>query len=65
MDWIHLAQDRQVAGSCEYGKEPPDSIKCWEFLYLLNTRELLRKDSAPLSKFVTYVYLISRMERSA
>jgi hypothetical protein len=29
MDWIDLAQ---VAGCCEYGDEPSDSIKCGEFL---------------------------------
>jgi hypothetical protein len=29
MDWIGLAQDRDmVAGNCECGKEPPSSIKC-------------------------------------
>jgi hypothetical protein len=22
VDWIQLAQDREVAGSCEYGDEP-------------------------------------------
>jgi hypothetical protein len=32
VDWIHLAQDRQVAGSCVYGDEPSGSIKCGEFL---------------------------------
>jgi hypothetical protein len=32
MDWIELAQDRQVAGNCEYGNEPSDCIKCREFL---------------------------------
>jgi hypothetical protein len=26
-DWIESAQDRQVAGTCEYGKEPSGSIK--------------------------------------
>jgi hypothetical protein len=33
MDWIDLVQDRQVAGSCECGNEPSDTIKCGEFLY--------------------------------
>jgi hypothetical protein len=29
-DWMELAQDRgQVAGTCEYGKEPSGSIKMW------------------------------------
>jgi hypothetical protein len=32
MDWIELAQDRQVAGTCECGNEPSGSIKCGEFL---------------------------------
>ena len=27
----------QVAGSCEYGNEPLDSMKCWEFLDWLKT----------------------------
>jgi hypothetical protein len=26
MDWIQLAQDRQVAGTCECGNEPSGSI---------------------------------------
>ena len=30
-DWIELAQDRgKIAGTCECGNEPPDSIKCRE-----------------------------------
>jgi hypothetical protein len=32
MDWIDVVQDRDVAGSCEYGNEPPGSKKCGEFL---------------------------------
>ena len=32
MDWIGLAQDRQVADSCECGNEPSGSVKCGEFL---------------------------------
>jgi hypothetical protein len=32
MDWIGLAQDRQVAGNCECGNELSGSIKCGEFL---------------------------------
>jgi hypothetical protein len=32
MDWIELAQDRQVAGICECGNESLVSIKCGEFL---------------------------------
>jgi len=30
MDWIGLAQDRQVA--CECGNEPSGTVKCGEFL---------------------------------
>jgi hypothetical protein len=37
MNWIELAQDRQVAGTCECGNEPPCYIKSGEFLYLLQT----------------------------
>jgi hypothetical protein len=32
MDWIGLAQDRQVACACECGNEPSGSVKCGEFL---------------------------------
>jgi hypothetical protein len=32
MDWIELAQDRDVAGTCDCGNEPSGSIKCGEFL---------------------------------
>jgi hypothetical protein len=32
MEWIELAQDGQVAGTCECGNEPSGSIKCGEFL---------------------------------
>jgi hypothetical protein len=28
MDWIELAEDRDMAGRCEYGDEPACSIKC-------------------------------------
>jgi hypothetical protein len=31
MVWIELAQDRQVAGTCECGNEPSGSIKRGEF----------------------------------
>jgi hypothetical protein len=31
-DWIHLAQYREVAGTCDCGNEPSASIKCGEFL---------------------------------
>jgi hypothetical protein len=32
MDWIGLAQDRQVASNCESGNKPSGSIKRREFL---------------------------------
>jgi hypothetical protein len=32
MDWIELAQDRQVAWHCVCGNEPSGFIKCGEFL---------------------------------
>jgi hypothetical protein len=32
VDWIRLAKDRPVAGSCEHGNETPDSIKDGVFL---------------------------------
>ena len=32
MDWIDVAQERDVAGFCECGNEPSGSIKHGEFL---------------------------------
>jgi hypothetical protein len=32
MDWIELDQDRQVAGTCEYGNGLSSFIKYGEFL---------------------------------
>jgi len=32
MDWIRLAQNRQVAEASECGNEPSGSVKCGEFL---------------------------------
>jgi hypothetical protein len=32
MDWIDVAQDRPMEGSCEHSNEPSGSINCWEFL---------------------------------
>jgi hypothetical protein len=32
MDWIRLAQGREMAGCCECGNEPSGSIKCGKFL---------------------------------
>jgi hypothetical protein len=37
MDWIGLAQDRQVAGYCERGNKPSGSIKYGKFLEELST----------------------------
>jgi hypothetical protein len=39
----------QVLGACECGNEPSAYIKCGEFLYLLKTFWLLRKESAAWS----------------
>jgi hypothetical protein len=32
VDWIHWAQDRELADSCEHGNEPSGSIKFGKFL---------------------------------
>jgi hypothetical protein len=32
MEWIDMAQDRDVVGCCENGNEPSGPIKCGEFL---------------------------------
>jgi len=32
MDWIELAQDRDVAGTCECSNEPSGSLKCGKYL---------------------------------
>ena len=37
IDWNELAQDRQVAGTCECGNEPSGSVKCEEFFDWLQT----------------------------
>jgi len=37
MDWIDMAQDRDMAGTCECGNEPSGSVKCGECLDLLKT----------------------------
>jgi hypothetical protein len=31
VDWSDLAQDREMAGSCEHGNEPSGFTKCGEF----------------------------------
>ena len=45
LGWIDLVKGHG-AGCCECCYEPPDSIKCGEFLDLLRTRQRLKKDSA-------------------
>ena len=52
LDQAGLGQG-QLAGTCEYGNEPSDSIKCGEFLDQLQTGQLLKKDSALWSKEVS------------
>jgi hypothetical protein len=50
MDWIHLAQDVLVAGSCENGIiNPSVSIKAREFPDQLTEYQLIRKVSVPWS----------------
>jgi hypothetical protein len=46
MDWIDLAQDGTVEGSCEHGNEPLGEIKCWEILEYLSDYWVLKKASA-------------------
>jgi hypothetical protein len=41
----------QVTGTCECINKPSDSIKCMEFLDKLRIGYLLKKDSAPCSKW--------------
>jgi hypothetical protein len=36
VDWIDIAQDRDVEGFCEHGIEPSSSIKCWEVVEWLH-----------------------------
>ena len=43
----------QVAGTCEFGNDPSDSIKCWEFLDYLKTGQLFKKDSAAWNMYVS------------
>ena len=51
LDWACTGQG-QVADACECGNEPSGCIKCGEFLDQLQTSQLLKKDSAPWSKYV-------------
>jgi len=39
LDWIDLAQDRDISGSCESVNEFSTSIKCWGMSWL--SEELL------------------------
>jgi hypothetical protein len=43
-----------VAGSCEHGNEPSDSIKYWNILKKLSDWCLFKKGSAPLSWLYEY-----------
>jgi len=36
VDWMHLAQDRDVLDFCEDGNEPSASIKCGGFIGYLS-----------------------------
>jgi hypothetical protein len=47
MDWIDLAQDRDLWRDIVNTNEPSGSIKCWEFLEWLQNWQLLKKGSAP------------------
>jgi hypothetical protein len=47
---MNLEDDEEVAGTCECGNEPLNSIKCGEFLDYLKTGYLLKKDRALWSK---------------
>ena len=51
LDWAGPGQ-RQLAHACECGDEPSVSVKCGEFLDQLQASQLLKKDSAPWSKYV-------------
>jgi hypothetical protein len=47
---MERAQDRQRAGTCEYGNELPGSINAGNLLTSCKTSVLLKKDSASWSK---------------
>jgi hypothetical protein len=64
MDWIHLAQDRDMASSCEHNNEPSGSVKCWEFLEWLRNYWLFKKDSALWSQVIYHQMMTSRMMAS-
>jgi len=46
-----------VADACECSNEPSGFVKCGEFLDWLQTSQLLRKDSAPWSKYVSALFI--------
>jgi hypothetical protein len=56
MGWYELDSpgpgEGSVAGSCEHGKEPSGSIKCWEILERLSDWRLLKKGSTSWSSLV-------------
>ena len=52
LDWAGPEQ-RQVLDACECGNEPSGSVKCGEFLELLQTSQLFKKDSALWSELVS------------
>ena len=52
LDWAGPGQG-QVADGCECCNEPSGSVKCGEFLDQLQTSQLLKKDSAPWSEYVS------------
>jgi hypothetical protein len=35
VDWIHVAQDGPVKGTCEHDNEPSSRIEFWEFLNIV------------------------------
>jgi hypothetical protein len=47
VNWIDMAQNRPLEGSCEHGIELSGSIKCCEVLEWQHNWRLLKKDSAP------------------
>jgi hypothetical protein len=47
VDWINMAQDGPMEGSCEHDIKPSGSIKSWEVLEWLHNWRLLKKGSAP------------------
>ena len=47
-------------GTCEYGEEPSGSKNAGNFLTSFRTSWLLKKDSAPWSKYVKIIRLIDR-----